>query len=59
MQCWYCKKAIMEDDKALGSGWKRCPKCEATWIKDIKLAKPAKLPQPLSWEEGGINRRGK
>ena len=59
MQCWYCKEAQMKDDKALGSGWKRCPKCKATWIKPIKLAQSAKLPTLLPLKSGGYRRQGR
>ncbi len=36
MKCWFCEKETMEEAPDLGSGWFRCSKDGATWIKVSK-----------------------
>jgi len=31
--CWYCGEATLQPCPELDSGWLKCPKCGATWVK--------------------------
>jgi len=52
MKCWNCFEHTMVECLELGSGWHKCTKCGATWIKPLELEP---LPVAGTWtDETGI-----